>query len=595
MKNILVNIAGKILGPYTSEEVIRGLLEKRFLPIHEILWSGGRWSCISAHPTFAEVCSKISNLNVEYKNIEELTQSLTASFITSTYIGSDNTDTALNSSENTETAANATMDQTKRINVQNLGEEEGTRIFFPTKEELTSSVSLPPRLIPNSTNKKINSSSKKFNTGVNKGSTYVSSADKKEKLAIWQLNKIWWIGLLVFFFAVLIFLWKKQYFEIKDNQQSGLALAEQLLKKNHFQESLKIYKQVITLSEVNHLSLSRNVYENYALLLLLVDQDSFEIKELVDTFLKSSVNKERFLALSHLYSGNPKKALNILNAVTNKTKQDWLNIASAYYLRGLHLKSLKILNQLKTKEAAMLSILVCIKLYKQERDSRWLVRANNIIAIFKNSFYYKQKLSLIKVYIQFLLGKIPQKTDIASILDQDPYLEKNMKVDLFIYSYLWSWSNLNSYCEAIASSSDKLIAKALKIFCLSKGNQKKKNWTLLLESLNRSKTILAGSVLAYVYRQEKLMEKYIVKLAYLTEQLHAKNSLLLLNLALNYCVEKQDKICIQNKVRDLLSVNPKALSALFHRMKLYQDQGLKKEAEKIHTFFKNRAPDYIIF
>lgn len=595
MKNILVNIAGRILGPYTTKEVIKNLLEKRFLPMHEILWPGGRWSCINTHPAFVEICSKIADLNIDNENIEELTHSLTASFVTSTYANEgSHKNTALSFGDNTQAVLNTIMDKTQKVNIQGK-EEEGTCVFFPTEVEagVITNASLTSQSLKNKTDF---SSSDKSSTNIDEGSTYISPTDKKEKLAIWKLNKIWWISLCIFSFIILGFLWQKEYFQIRNNQRLNLVLAEQLLNKNQFQESLKVYKQVITLSEVNKLNLSLNVYENYALLLLLVDQDSFEVKELVSTSLKSSANKERFLILSYLSSGDIKEALSILNTMSNKTMQDWLNIASAYYLQGLYLKALKMLNQLSAKEARILSVLVYIKLYQKTLDQNWLVKANNLLGILKNSFYYRQKLSLIRVYIQSLLGKLPQKKDIVSILDQDPYLEKDMKVNLFIYSSLWSWGNLNSYCEGLVSSAPgKLIFKALKVFCLSKGKKKKKDWRLLLESLDRSKDILVGSVLAYVYRQEKLMDKYVVKLAHLTESLHARSSLLLLNLELRYCIERQNKKCIKSRVRDLLNINSVALFALFHRMKLYQSQGLKKEAKKIHIFFKNRASDYILF
>ncbi|MBE8221720.1 MAG: hypothetical protein HAW60_03215 [Bdellovibrionales bacterium] len=610
MKNILVNTSGRILGPYTAEEVVRNLLEKRFLPIHEILVHSQRWTRISAHPNFLEICSKITDLNIDDNNIEDLTHSLTASFVTSTYINEgDNTGTSLEFDSNTLTVPNVVMEQTKIVkSTDSDEEEEGTVIFFPEDEEKTTKTNVKKQKnsfhstkanekTSTKANTKINAkTSSKNNTKTKNQSFYNIEKNKKIKLAIFKLSKPWWIGICVFFFIILALLWQRKNFQIKNNQKLNLALAQKLLNTNQFQESLNLYKQTISLSEANKLSISSNAYENYALLLLLVDQDSFEVKELTNTYLKNSANKKQFLILSYLSSGNNKKALSILKSITNKNTKDWLNTASAHYQAGQYKTSLNILNQLRSKEAKMLSIIIYIKMYKKTLESNWLDKANQTIDIFKNSFYYKQKLSMIKVYIKHLSGYKPSKKDIAYILDQDPYLEQHVKVNLFIYSHLWSWDNLNSYCEKITlASSDKLISSALKVFCLSSGNQKKKNWRVLIKSLDRSKDIIVGSVLAYIYKQEKLMDKYIIKLAHLTESPNARKSLLLLNLELRYCIEKQNKKCIKNRVMDLLNINKYSLFALFHRMKLYQNRGLKKEANKIRLFFKNKAYDYGLF
>lgn len=620
MKNILVNITGRIVGPYTGEEVIRNLLNKRLLPVHEVLWPCGRWVSISSHPYFAEVCAAIANLNVNDQNIEELTHSFTASLGNKTHsdLGSGSMQTAIVSRENTESVLAAAMDETQEVGFPQLEEEEGTAIFFPPKKKQVTDTNLESKTSLKKTSGSLDalgssgssvlgksklSKSKlgksklgKSKPPLGRGSTYVSPSDNKEKLAIWKLNKTWWISLCVCFFIVLGFLWQRQYLQIRNSQQLKLTLAEQLFKKNQFKGSLNLYKQVITLSEANKLNLPSSAYENYALLLLLVDQGSFEVRELLNTFLKTSPNKQRLLILSYLSSGNAKQALDVLNSIANKKTEDWLNIVNVYYMQGFYLKSLQILNQLKEKEALMLRLLVYIGLYQKTLDSNWLAKAKKLLNVFKDSFYYKQKLSLLTVYIHFLAGEKPSKQDIVSILNQDPYLEQNMKANLFIYSNLWSWSNLNSYCERLASSSQgELVFKTLKVFCLSKGKKKKDNWAFLLESLDRSKDILVGSVLTYVYKQEALRDKYVVKLAHLTESAQAKSSFLLLNLELRYCVNKKDKPCIKDRVRDLLSIKPKALFALFHRMKLYQSQGLKAEAKEIQDFFQNQVPDYKIF
>ncbi|MBE8162846.1 MAG: hypothetical protein HAW63_02540 [Bdellovibrionaceae bacterium] len=589
MKTILVNIAGRILGPYTPEEVIRNLLEKRFLPIHEILWPGSRWLRINAHPDFVEICNKMEELSIDSSNIEDFTHSLTASFITTAGTNdSSYTKTAFSASENTKTVK-ALMDETKKVNIKDLEEEEGTRVFYPEKTGLIAETSLSSSTVK----KKIKPSFSSTYASGDKDSVYVSSKDKKEKGFVWKRNKTWWISFCVFFVIILGFLWQRQYFKIRDNQKTNLALATKRFKENQFPEALKKYKQIIAFSKVNKLSLPLYVYENYASLLLLVDQDSFGVQALVGTVLQKSLNKNNLLILSYLYSKNPQKALKILSAKPNKILRDWLNMASAYYLQGRYQQSLGILNQLKIKEARILSVLLYIKLYKKQSDSRWLVKANKTLARLKNSFHYRQRLSLISIYIQSLLGQAPRKKELVSILDQDPDLEKNRRTNLFIYSNLWSWKSLTPYCEEVVfRSSGQLLSKALQVFCLSKGRKKQKNWNALLNALQGSNDILIGSVLAYAYRQEKLTDKYVIKLAHLTESLDAKKSILLLHLELRYCVEKQNKECVKNRVRDVLNVDPLSLFALFHRMKFYKSQGLRAEAKRIHAFFKTKIFDY---
>lgn len=596
MKNILVNVAGRILGPYTSEEVVRSLLEKRLLSIHEVLWPGGRWLSISAHPQFAEVCAKLVDLDISSENIEELTHSLTSSSVTvtSASLGADDTKTVLSSLGHTQTVLNSQIDQTQRF----LGakgevvEEEGTCIFFPEdggpsdkKQAEAKSLSLDS----SPSVSRVASVVKRSRTKV-----YVSPSDQREKLSVWKLNKFWWIGLCLFFIAVLIFFWKHQSSKVIKKQQVSLSLARHLLESNQFKQSLKQYKELITFSELNHIKLSESVYKNYALLLLSVEQDSFEVDLLIKGPLAGTEHEGQLLILSALSSGDNKKALGLLKKIDNKTNVDWLNLAATYYSQALYLQSLNILKKLQVKESVILTILIYIKLYNKTLNSAWLLKAKYLSHLsLKDSFYYRQKISLLKVYIQLLSGEGFDKNDVVFILNQDPYMESGMRKNLSIYSHIWSWRSLYSYCEQLVTlPSVNLNFKALNAFCLSKAEKKPESWEILLESLDKSQNILVGAVLAYIYKVENLVDKYIVKLAHLTESLHAKDSALLVNLELRYCLQKKNKECIKNSIRDLLSLNPKALFALTLRMKLYKNKGLKSEVEKMQQFFKAQVPDY---
>lgn len=277
------------------------------------------------------------------------------------------------------------------------------------------------------------------------------------------------------------------------------------------------------------------------------------------------------MGLLHLLENRFDEAKTYLEGASNFDEYNQAllsNMGAYHFLSGSYDRVIENFEKAKIHDRidgalVMLGVRSLLQKYQENpSQSEFLVRAEKSIDDFlRDNFDYKQEFLLAKNYVQVVYRNKINVNDLRQVLNQDPYLTDEHWRDPQIYHSHMDWGVLLTWCEEIYSRSDKsYLFEGLRGFCLLKARRGIEADQVIENALakNPEESVLVA-LKGYQYI---LMNEEGKGLGVLEHASSEKSSLFALSLTAHFCDKPSRHICAKKKWQELIEREPQNISAL---------------------------------
>lgn len=547
----LVRSSGVVLGPFSLDEMVVGLREKRIAIIDEVRSVHSRWSFIREHPEFADIIQFIREQEAQAKD------DTGATFIET----------------KTATASQKTITQT---DTEKIDTSANTLRFI--EEAKADSVTVNPLIMQKKTVQYGIATDPQVQKQVRRQSS-------RNSLMAWVL-----LFLIIGFGAYYI----SQHPIYTDGSKSlsyedYMKLAKSNKAIGNFDRSLEFLRKASALGEID---LPGQVI--MAPMLMLVENQNIQARRQLEEALKIYKNEdanhleaESLIALSYLREGQLDEAEKQYQALSAKVPQYLpaeINLVEISILKGDFESAYQNLTkmmreQIKDPVIILYRALVIYRIFEAEKAKEKLNQAIDDVKRFrqKNKDYKPENL-LIQAALQKKLGRDAElKATLRELIGTYPDLTKEHLHNYFIHSEILGWKYLANICQILIDSGDKqsLEIKGLQSYCsYQQGDMKTAMDQIDSVSAQYSKeSILYGLRAFLLMRSGRLNEaKSIFVLP------NSQDSSLLGVVEAQICDKEKDDVCAERAWTRILSKDESNILALTGLAKVSMNNGNKDNA-----------------
>lgn len=526
----LLKTAGRIMGPFSAEEVAEKLRSREIVALDEAIAPLGRWKYVIDHPTFRELAQQMKE-----DSSDEAERTMTST------IDSSMVD-----------------DMTKTVEL-----DHKTPTFDKTNPNFERPKAEPVK-------------------------SYGFQSDRNiEKEASSQSKPIWIAAIIVLLGVIGVVLFK----EMSKTEKGGNS--SQLIKQGRLAASFGENKKAIDFF-IRALKNDQSNPEALLPLIPLIAQEEKDpvlarrlLKELEAISLQSAeiYNLHGLIDLLEDKVEDAEKAFDRALALDSHYSQALVNKMIVSYRKKQYSKveeSFEELQKLGVFDGAATFILslALTEDLKQRGDTGQSAQVyKQIDQYLETQSAYKQELTLIKNYLLFNQKKDRVSSLIRDTINMDPYLSPQHSKDFAIYQEAISWSQLLPLCQEVYQKVQSVLAESLYSFCLIKTRRTLEAQKLLNQTAKKDpKNFWPSTVQAFYLVETHHEDKGLQLLEHIANQ---SPSYMALSLIGFYC-EKAQKGCAERAWNSLLQKDPGFLAALHGKAKIaFQSQDYEKSLEFI--------------
>ena len=538
----LVRSRGRLLGPYTYEQVLEGLGTREFDDIDEVSVPFQRWKAIRDVPDFIIAVEKLRHSR---DNVDDDTTTIGSSTMTGSMtdvVQPDYIDASL----------------TEEISIVHQGSQEIVVEDDSPQGEL--------HIEGQNVVKKKAPQVKEFG---------LASDRRIQKKASQRVRAIWTLlGILA-----VVGLGSMYYLKnfVKPKQQAALNAdlvqeAKAALLIGRYRESMASFKQVYEQDQANN-----EVFLYLGTLLVQMENQTFLGRQLLERYEPDSEFRSKLrevaLGLSYYKEENMERAEEMFQGILAR---DPKYFPAAFNLGALQLRNGQLDEAIRSLQASVLTgkyepyvSLVIAKAYidkwRSTDDSQLLITARSTLegVVTIGQDYYQEAL-LFLAYVYILQNEVEKaQALVESILDANPYLTPEHRHNLFLARDVLSWSNLSDYCfQMIQQLGPSAHVKALEGFCQSKMGDGTQAKSTLERAIDQSgQDPLVQSVYAYVLERLGHSSEASVALGLATRNQGNGRFKLPLMLQSRFCQISEDYECLRRSAEQLLRIDASSVTA----------------------------------
>ncbi len=557
----LVKSGGRILGPFTKQEVTQLLFSREIVVLDEVAESHQRWVYIRDHIAFAKIVEELRQAQLKEPSEDTFTESMGDATISVT----ENMDQALNDEMTDDLAGFIQPEEVVIEGLQDNKEEKDRR--ESTRKE--SQPSKPP--------------------------SYAMAGDKKVKKEIDE--KSYWLRLTLAGLAAAVV-----FYLVTNN-----FLIQPMIQKTESEDLILQAKKKIYVGDVwegyellKKISGEQEVSDELAFYLGLL-----EIQEGGQTvrgrqLLRSLLNQEKWsymastaIGLSELKDGELDRAEDSMHRA--------LGVRADYYSATLNLGVIALYRQDFVRAVEYFSavarsfpevaishmLLATTYLEWGKVDSSrelWKKGLESLNDLLASNSEFQQEAELLKGYFFVLLGNRENAgQQVDRILSVDPFLIDEFRYNLLLHRDVVGWMRIQDWCEGFVQGvMQNARVVALRALCLVKTGRRIDARRAIDAAVNQGpRDPIVQSIFTYVLWQMGMMDQAAVALANAMEQNWSNHESLPLILQARFCYESGDVDCSVRYWQQVLQAEPRSVMALGHLSRIHFE---KREFSTSQTF-----------
>ncbi len=559
----LIKSSGRIMGPYTKDQVTESLRTREFVMMDEASLPGGRWKSIREHQDFSKILEEIRIQSLKDPSLDNFTGSTTS-------IGILTDDPEATPTQ--EIPSLAPRDSRAEIVV----------------DDMTEKSTIPPR----------------SQTGAG---SYGLASDARVQQQVNKKIRYLWVACLLVVIGALIGVVFKQNRQIQQNQvivKDDFAEAMRAMEIGDMNVALEKFKNVYAQDPNN-----KNLDVYLGALLIQYEGQTVLGRRLLTRSLEtqSQFKKQAWtgIGLANLVDGEWgaaeeafKKALAedafffpaLINlGIVSAQKRNWVQ-AKNYIQSALDKGAEEGIAYLILAE-------VYIAIWKNTGSKSDLLEAQRILQDYvRTGSDYNQEAQLILAYVELLQGaKTRAESRVNQLLDLDPEMTNEHRHNLFISPSLVSWNRLLKYCEHIRDELDRNARTAAFMgYCqLKAGSKAQAKSTLDGAVAQAPRDSLIQSIYGYVLKSNGLEEQASVVVGKALELNSKTEWLLPLILQGRFCAKNLDWDCAKNNWTQVLANHNSQLTAIAGMGQVQYHENKLNEAKEMLTKGLTLSPEYI--
>lgn len=557
----LVRSSGRILGPYSRDQIRKALHEREVVPLDEVARPLRPWSFIRNEKEFITFLEEVAN---RATHLRDDTMTETSGTVTDTEV----TDEMTKSIESWKTVSNRFGDE---LQVKKVDEPEKSH------DQLK---------------------------------TFGSQLNSKDQKQLRKYSTMLWvsaivIGIVIFIFA-FIFYFKKTNHSEKLSYDDLVQNAFIEKKNGNFRNAINFFRRAYQIN-----SSDIDLIVEFAPLLIVYENNTVEAGRMLDRVL---LEKHRAAYVRAAYTGLGLSALTTGHIDLAKDHFDsalkvdqhfspaLINLGVVYFLKENFFEAEKYLmkayqsSQEQGVPALLLVKLFIVKALKGNNRELYLNKAKEWINVFqKNNEDYLQESKLLLAYIAYLQKEMQQMIiNVESLLDSDPRQTDDHWHDPLIYRWLLSWGRNIDACKKIYK--ERSLGPRVKAFygyCLFRSGYSLDGIKKIREAITQSPDDpLIQSVYSYMLSQTG--QDHEAKSA-LSIGLKSKNYQLPFILQVRRCLKQNDQNCSRDSLNHLIKINSNSLMAISSLAYIDILDGQLESAEEKVKFGLAKSNRYIPF
>ncbi len=552
----VVRSAGRVLGPYSLEELIHQLKEKNISVIDEVRTPESRWGFIRDHKQLSEV--------VEFlRDQSSLSREQTELMSTRSMTGSRYSDD---------------LTPTPELNFRPKGNEEKTEVRpFQNPSGLPS---LPAHKRPEGS--PIDVQYHDVKTEITPPPLPLVQTDASEGTPIIE-RMVWSIAFLAVLGMIVLVLHKQGKF-LFGKGEAAAVYSEQDFNLGKYNRCLEGLSATPTLDSDKLIKL--------ALLQVQIGKQPVEGRRTLERLGKEIPNSVKLDAnviygLSYMREQNWDSAQKYFkkSESSNHAIQVLQNMATIELMKGsydsAYLAAQRLIDD--GHDDPMNYLLKAASVFRIEnksRDKEKVKKAlDELVQFSEKAKNYKIELLLYRAAIQLKWNDRAAGDDsIDALLKTDPLLTSNHVQNLWVDRQVAGWDSLSGVCDFVAGGEATARTQALKALCLFENGETGK----ALRLVESGKQQFAADHLFIPLQSFLLKQSGQAEQAQSLAKLMAHSAPILLQVvAGDICIEKQDLDCAENSFRKALILNPNELAAIAGMAKVNFAMGKVSAAEEL--------------
>lgn len=552
----LIKSSGRIIGPYTPEEVRELLRSNDITVIDEVCSPLRRWQLLRDHPAFQDMLDELRQRTYGLDDSTTRLQGFTASMTETLTTGEDNEITA--DIMDFKTAL-------KEIVLDNV----------PESAKAPSPITPPAR----------------FQSAGDSAEQEVRRAAERGTRGLWLVTAI-----ILTVIVSLLIARRVMVTNSADNEKDVDPLKAGLVNYG-----IGNYPKAMEFLKTAYLAHpdQREVWMPLALLSIHLDGQTVEATHLIQKAMeaKSQPTAEILTAkgLAEIVDGNLTEAGKTLDQAIAIDPSYWpakanrgvvLLMSKDYAGASVQLK--EVIDQGHPDGAVTLQLAASEVLRWKAGDEKGSLKsvADDIQRALKASFKYRQELTLAQLYLRFLSGEKSGpalEAEFRKIIDIDPDLTENHVQSLIMARQMSDWTGIGQWCRQLVESvGESATAQTLAAICLMRQGQSMAAKTAMQRAVTQApKDALLQAVYSAVLKSAGYVGEASAALGRATELDRRGEYLLPSLLQARFCAEGGDIDCAKAQWMRVLQLEPNLPAAKVGLAQVYESMGSKGERDRL--------------
>ena len=575
----LIKSGEKILGPFTSLEVIERIRAKEVMVIDEVIRPLSRWRLIRNEPEFAIVVEEIRHAQMDMREATEIQG----------YSSQADTDHEIEIGVHLEGERNTNGTSGSFVQTSAIIEDSNSRSAaeFPIDQNEVKDVDF----VENNQPARSERGASKHGIQKQQGFSYQPSAKKEH--GVFQIG-ISLLGAAAIIAAGWIFMHDAA---ISDKAQTGadlgatLAAGEKAWHQGDFEVAMGFYREADRLKPHQP-----DVVARLAPLLIHIDAQTTSAKrELSEVLAQLPLSADNLtkallktsLGLAALASDDNAEATQQFQEALSSSpdfQPAAFDAAMAAYLRpSLKEAFARFIHAGDNPPALLMTAVTALTVQASPKSQAFFRASSSLETLIARSQDYLQEAHLVFAMLKISAGdKTGAIEQITDALDTDPDMTAQHWHDPYLYLEPLNWNQFVPYCQKINTELNSPLSRSMLALCLFKSGSAEKASEIISEALALAPDdALLQSVNAYTLSVNSRFEDARAALKFATQKTNQDRPPRLAFLVnARVCTQTGDTACVEKFYRELTQTNPPVIAAYVGLAEIQQRAGHEQQAQE---------------
>lgn len=542
----IVKTSGRLLGPFTFEEVKEEIRLKRFSIIDEIRSPSTRWGFIREHIDFREMVKQI-------REAQDFSRDDTMATTTMAL------DTKSEHRSDTKTPVDPYSEDTKTP--PPVSAPKAIPIVLPTSTSIPSSPAETARDVTFSPTKKSGPLSSAL---ANKTKTFgvpnPPTTQKSSNMGV--------VSIVVLALAVVGFIVFQKKFSKTGSSKNSVTMAQNYFAKGFYDKAYGIYRSA---GDTSNLSIQDQF--RYAVTLLYVQGQNAQARRQLESLkgnkeLNNDSELENLIGLTFAKEGQWTEAKNKFSQavkIDGNNKLAKINSTFATYNSGNETAALTEVDRLENEGISenFLSLFKAILVGKKyELNARYTQKTLEELGRWQGrTRWYRPEMTFMQAYLLYKNNRLVEsKSFVEQLLNDDPDVTSQFLVDYGLDFQSFNWENYRSMCEDLAKGfHGTALSEGINSYCHYQRKEMSSSFDVIEKARNqfsKEKSIIPWHIFLLSKSDRTEEAKALIKIA------DSNNSPLVALVEAKICEADQDWECTEKAWKKLLAKDPTSPQAM---------------------------------